>query len=325
MLRPTGGFGTLKTMNTTNSTNAMNTPIPRPSRGRLPLLVEARDRFVEQELVSRNVSPKTRTAYRTDLTQFIAFLRETNLAVDRPDQVERADVTEFLAALAAKRRTGVTRARKLASLRSFFAYLVAERLLDVSPAEHVSMPKKERRERVWLRPDEYMRLLSAAGGNARDFSILQLFLQTGVRVSEMASLTIADVSLGADPRITVQGKGKKERVIPLEKKGVQSLKNYLAQRPDVVDQHLFLNYQGRGLSDRGIKKLLEKYRVKADIGKTFGCHSLRHSFGTLKAAQGVPVTQLREWMGHTNLTTTQLYIHASEAAGGRKIMERTSL
>ena len=169
-------------------------------------------------------------------------------------------INQYLTYLSGKGLSGVTRARKLASIREFFKFLVDEGSLTSSPAASISMPRKEKKNRVYLRPDEYSRLLSAAGSNPRDFCILQLFLQTGMRVSELVSLTLDDIDLTART-ITIHGKGKKERVIDLEKKAILAINNYRNFRPQTLDPHLFLNYEGQGISDRGVKKLIEKYRA----------------------------------------------------------------
>jgi integrase/recombinase XerD len=158
--------------------------------------------------------------------------------------------TGHLAYLADLGRSGVTRARKLASIREFFRYLYEHDFIPSSPAASVAIPKKERKQQTYLRPDEYARLLSAAGSNPRDFALLQVLLQTGIRVSELVSLTLTSVDMQART-ILVAGKGNKERTIPLEKKGILALKNYLAVRPKNLDQHVFLNYNGAGISRRG--------------------------------------------------------------------------
>ena len=150
-------------------------------------------------------------------------------------------------------------------------------------------------------------MLSLAGANPRDYAILQVFLQTGIRVSELAHLTLEDVDL-IKPAITVRGKGSVEREIALEKRGVQALKNYLAVRPESLSEVIFLNYKGEPISERGIRKLVVKYRKKAGITKQASCHTLRHTFATYKAEKGSPF-QLQQWLGHANLNTTQIYVH----------------
>ncbi len=129
-----------------------------------------------RELEGGNKSPLTLTAYKTDLMQVFQWLAENDVTVTTPGLVTRGDVNEYLAYLSSQGRSGVTRARKLAALKSFFTFLKDENVVAVSPAENIHMPNKERKRKVVLRQDEYSRMLSEAGGNPRDFAILQLFL-----------------------------------------------------------------------------------------------------------------------------------------------------
>src|SRR5207237_6031894 len=127
-------------------------------------------------------------------------------------------------------------------------------------------------------------MLSEAGGNPRDFAILQVFLQTGIRVSELIAITLTDLDVH-NRVLKVHGKGNKEREIPLEKKSVQALKSWLAVRPESQDRHLFLNYTGEGLSIRGVRKIVDKYLKKAGITKQISCNGLRRTSDTATAAQ----------------------------------------
>lgn len=274
-------------------------------------------------LLSRNTSSLTQQAYTADIQQFITWLKETTVIELSAAAITKTDLHEYLAYLADLGRSGVTRARKLASLREFFRYLVEHDLIPSSPAASIAIPKKERKQQTYLRPDEYAKLLSAAGSHPRDFAMLQILLQTGIRVSELVSLTLTSLDMQART-LLIAGKGNKERTIPLEKKGILALKNYLATRPESLDQHLFLNYNGEGISRRGAEKIIEKYRALSGITKQFSCHSLRHTFGSYKATQGVPPFQLKEWMGHSSISTTQIYVHMGQE-GAKKAMEATSL
>jgi len=274
-------------------------------------------------LAGKNRSAATLRAYRTDVLQFITFLHENNVAITGVAEVGKVDILEYLAALARKKLTGVARARKVSAIREYFRFLEDMEVIERSPAAGIETPKREKHTRVFLRSDEYTKMLSLAGGNPRDYAILQVFLQTGIRVSELANLTLADVDL-TKPAITVRGKGNAERAIELEKRGVQALKNYLAVRPESLSDVLFLNYKGVPISDRGIRKLVVKYRKNAGITKRASCHSLRHTFATYKAEKGVSPFQLQQWLGHANLNTTQIYVHLGKQ-NAKKIMEQTSL
>jgi integrase/recombinase XerC len=195
--------------------------------------------------------------------------------------------------------------------------------IDKSPTAGVETPKREKNTRQFLRSDEYTKMLSLAGANPRDYAILQVFLQTGIRVSELTSLRTQDIDL-LKPSVTVAGKGKVSREIALEKKGLQALKSYLAVRPDSFSERLFLNYKGDPISERGIRKLVVKYTKAAGITKKASCHTLRHTFATYKAEKGVSPFQLQQWLGHANLNTTQIYVHLGKQ-NAKKIMEQTSL
>ncbi len=279
--------------------------------------------FFLRELEGGNKSRLTLTAYKTDLSQFFNWLAENDVTVTIPGQVTRGHVNEYLAFLSSLGRSGVTRARKLAALKSFFAYLKDEHIIASSPTETIHMPNKERKRKVVLRTDEYSRMLSEAGGNPRDFAILQLFLQTGIRVSALIAITLEDLDL-QNRVLKVHGKGNKERDIPLEKKSVQALKSWLSLRPESQDRHLFLNYSGEGLSIRGVRKIVDKYLRKAGITKQISCHGLRRTFGSAKAGKGMNAFQLQKLMGHERITTTIEYVEIGQEEL-RRAMEATSL
>ena len=274
-------------------------------------------------MLGKNRSQGTLRAYRTDIRQFIAFLHENNVAITDARDVDKVDVLEYLAALARKGLTGVARARKVSAIREYFRFMEGIGVIERSPAAGIDTPKREKHTRQFLRSDEYTKMLSLAGGNPRDYAILQVFLQTGIRVSELANLTIEDVDF-IKPAIRVRGKGNQEREIALEKRGVQALKNYLAVRTENLSGVLFLNYKGEPISERGIRKLVVKYRKNAGITKRASCHTLRHTFATYKAEKGVSPFQLQQWLGHANLNTTQIYVHLGKQ-NARKVMQETSL
>src|SRR2546425_144830 len=281
--------------------------------------------FISQRVRNREILWvwKRKVIRQSTVLQFIAFLTENNVAITEAGDVGKVDVLEYLAALARKGLTGVARARKVSAIREYFRFLEGVGVLQKSPIAGIDTPKREKHTRQLLRSDEYTKMLSLAGGNPRDYAILQVFLQTGIRVSELASLALGDVDF-IKPAIRVRGKGNQEREIALEKRGVQALKNYLAVRPENLSDVLFLNYKDEPISERGIRKLVVKYRKNAGITKRASCHTLRHTFATYKAEKGVSPFQLQQWLGHANLNTTQIYVHLGKQ-NAKKIMEQTSL
>ena len=279
----------------------MTTTRPTPS-----LTLDAALAAYLRTLTAVNKSAATITAYRTDLQRFLAFLHETNGTIATPAEIHRDDVTPCLADLADRGLSGLTRARKLAALRELFRFLEADELITKNPTQGIATPKKERSGRRTLRPDEYTKLLSLAGANPRDYAILQVFLQTGIRVSELCALTLEDIDLTSRTLHVRQGKGQQARTIELEKKGIQALRSYLAVRSNALHRELFLNYQGTPLSDRGVRKMLDKYLKAAGITKAISPHSLRHTSATYKAERGVCPYQLKAWLGHAPDIRTQL-------------------
>src|SRR5919198_1977647 len=274
-------------------------------------------------LSGKNRSAATIRAYQTDIAQFIAFLHSNNVSIQTPADVEKVDIVEYLSALAKRALTGMARARKLSAIREYFRFLEGVGMIAKSPTTGIETPKREKNGRQVLRADEYTKMLSLAGAHPRDYAVLQVFLQTGIRVSELAHLTTDDIDF-IKPAIKVRGKGSVEREIALEKKGIHALKSYLAVRPDSISSRVFLNYQGEPISERGIRKLVVKYRKEAGITKKASCHTLRHTFATYKAEKGVSPFQLQQWLGHANLNTTQIYVHLGKQ-NAKKIMEQTSL
>src|SRR5262249_46949658 len=215
-------------------------------------------------LAGKNRSAATVRAYQTDILQFIAYLHGNNVSIQAPSDVEKVDVVEYLSSLARKELTGIARARKMSAIREYFRFLEGIGAVSKSPTMGIETPKREKNGRQVLRSDEYTKMLSLAGANPRDYAILQVFLQTGIRVSELANLTRDDIDF-VKPSITVRGKGSVQREIFLEKKGVHALKSYLAVRGESFSKRVFLNYQGEPISERGLRKLVVKYRKEAGI------------------------------------------------------------
>lgn len=277
-------------------------------------------------LVGKNRSSATVRAYTTDLVQFFAYLRENDVTVTGGATVGRAHVTDYLAHLSQEHDlSGVTRARKLVAIREYFRFLVAEEFLLMSPAQKIEAPRQERKTRTRMRQDEYSRLLSIAGSSPRDFAILTVFLQCGIRVGELCALTISDIDLVAATLTVRSGKGMADREIELEKKAVKALRTYLKDRGDTASPALFLNRYGAPIGDRGIRKLIDRLCKEAGLEKKISPHIFRHTFASVKAESGkVSPFQLQQWLGHKDIKTTQIYVHMSKEYG-RKAMEGTSL
>ncbi len=278
---------------------------------------------LDQFIRELDKSPLTIQAYRTDIQQFLTWLNETDLTVTGAQQVTRSHINEYLRYLANKGRTGTTRARKLVSLHLFFTYLVQESVIPDSPTAKVKRPRRERKPKHVLRPDEFQRIVAAARGSPRDYALFQLFLQTSIRVSEVIAIRLSELDL-EHKTLTIHGKGSRERIIPLEKKALHALQSYLAVRPKTTDQHLFLNYQGEGLTIGGVRKMVEKYVKRAGIPKKISCHGLHYTCATTRAALGMIAFCLRTPLRYARMRMSKksMPIGTEEL---RKLMEFTSL
>ncbi len=314
------------------TTTPATTSSSAPWSGEFPTISDNKDALTLEEaleaflraLEGKNRSVATRVAYRADVAQFIGWLHSSNIVATTPTDVTKTDISEYLAHLGQRGISGLSRARKLAAIREYFRFLEGHDHLTKSPTAGVDTPKKEKNIRTWLRPDEYSKMLSQAGASPRDFAILQVFLQTGIRVSELCHLTWEDVDF-TGKTIRVTGKGMVTRDIDLVKKAIKALQNYQEVRPQVADSHVFLNYQGEPLSERSVQELVKKYREMAGITKKATPHSFRHTCFTYKAIAGMSPFQIQELAGHASIATTQIYVHIKESQNAKKVMEATSL
>jgi integrase/recombinase XerD len=229
--------------------------------------------------------------------------------------------------LAAQRMTGVTRVRKLAAIRKFLTFLEENSILAANPAHTVKGARREEKEPNILYKEQYKALLYEASDNIRDYAIIQTFLQTGIRLSELANLRVDEVDVEHRMLTVRQGKGKKDRQIPLVDDAVKALRNYLRYRNTqliVDDEILFLAKNGTSLNVSTVKYTVAKYVKKAGIRKKTSVHTLRHTFGAHKADKSMSLATLQELMGHKKKETTLKYIHLAKT-NLRQEMAQTAL
>ena len=277
-------------------------------------------------MASRNLAPRTRTEYRADVTQMAVFLRSRG--VRRVRETHLAHLQAFLADLDARGLTGVTRRRKTASLKAFFKCLYALRLLAQDPAQPLVPPEREYAEPRFLTAQEYRALLRACAHETRDAALIELILQTGIRLSEAARLTVHAVELplrinrdaANTGSLSIQGKGRKRRTLPLNYKACRALKAWLAIRPDIPDPALFVTKFRAPMGPRAIQRVVKKYLDEAGI-RNASVHSLRHSFATHHVAQGTSLRTIQEALGHADLKTTSIYVSTAKEAMKRELQD----
>lgn len=278
------------------------------------------DGYLEEFLTAleagRGYSPHTIAAYRQDMEQFAAFLQEENCSWS---QIDRTIARRYMLAMQRRALAPASVARKLAALRSFYAYLVRIEVLPTHPLRGLGTPKQPQRLPSYLSVDETVALLSAPDARTaqglRDRAILEMLYSTGLRVSELVSLNLGDVSWG-QREVRVRGKGGKERIAVVGRPALRALSAYLrGGRPQLAGKHtsaaLFLNRLGGRLTDRSVRTIVSRYARIAGLDDDVTPHTLRHTFATHLLEGGADLRIVQELLGHARLTTTQRYTHVS--------------
>ena len=288
------------------------------------MLQDLLNQFLQHLKYERNLSPHTLRNYASDLEQF----REHLFAVEKRDdfavdEIDRLTIREWMASLHGDhKKTSV--ARKLASLRTFFQFLVREGKLESNPAKLVATPKIERKLPNHLTIEDAVRFIetpdTGTDFGCRDRAILEFLYATGIRVGELVGINISDVDL-RERMVRVTGKRKKQRIVPFGEPAAEALMKYLDESRRTFLQNcpiterdvnaLFLNYQGTRITTRSVGRMVDKYiKLCADI-HDISPHSLRHTFATHLLDQGADLRDIQELLGHARLSTTQIYTQVS--------------
>lgn len=274
---------------------------------------ELLESFIKHLSDERNYSEHTTKAYRGDIENFRDFLSKEGKKIEDADI---AAINAYVSTLYGKNSPSSVE-RKVSAIRSFFSYLVRKGLATQNPAKLVRTPKKEKHLPVFLSVDEVFNLVDVKDSEknplrVRDRAILELLYSSGLRVSELAGATLADLSMG-EAIIRVRGKGNKERIVPVGSKALSALGEYLDIRGELkpASDRIFLNSRGGGITTRSLARIIKKYGLISGISKNVSPHVLRHSFATHLLAGGADLRAIQEMLGHASLSTTQRYTHLS--------------
>jgi integrase/recombinase XerC len=271
------------------------------------------DRYLLSLRVERGCSDKTLASYSLDLRQFREYIGDRSISALAP-----GDVRRFIAHLAKRGYAKSSLARKISCLRSFFSFLVQTEVGITNVAAAIDLPRQRRALPTVLYEDDVDKLLDLAQGEnlaLRDRALLELLYATGCRASEIAALKLSDIDWGAYT-LRVMGKGAKERIVPFGKVAAEHLRTYLNNlRAKLVGdrsvRHVFVNYRGTPLSRRSLGRIVDKYVQRGEFtGVT--PHALRHSFATHLLDNGADLRAVQELLGHTSISTTQVYTHVSK-------------
>jgi site-specific recombinase XerD len=263
-----------------------------------------------QTLQGKNYSILSIKAYLGDLEQFMEWIKKRRVDWDIPYRMQRIDIVEFINYLAAQKASSETRKRKLASIRGFLKFCKDNQIIYGNPTDTIEGPIREERDPAILLKTEYKALLQVAGDNERDFAIVMLFLQSGLRVSELVNLKLNDVDFESREITVRQGKGRKDRVVPLVGQALDALKVYLEVREVSPEyDNVFLARNKTSMDPRTVRYRIQKYYKDAGIRKKASVHTLRHTFATHQIHNGLKINQLKDVLGHKKMETTYKYVH----------------
>jgi len=305
-------------------------------------------KFLDYLKYERRFSEHTAKCYGADLTQFGEFLKSTveggssdsemihpshhqaepatavatqiDLKVDQLlFSVQTDSVRSYLGLLNEKQYSKATIARKLATLRSFYKFLVKRNHISSNPVVSIRTPKQEKKLPRFLEYEEVKKLLSTPPVNtwlgARDRAILETLYSTGIRVSELVALNMDDIDFLGEV-VHIRGKGKKERIAPIGSSALQVIQHYMEYRNKRAQNNgnfdskvLFVNKHGRRLSTRSVRRKMDKYLKMSGLDPEISPHTLRHSFATHMLNNGADLRSVQELLGHQSLSTTQIYTH----------------
>ena len=306
--------------------------------------------FLDYLKFERRFSEHTAKCYGADLVQFGEFLggshdetsnENDSMSMEHHDHgtatavashvdvnklvqsVDTDSVRSYMAHLNEKEYSKATIARKLATLRSFYKFLVKRNYITSNPVTSVRTPKQEKKLPRFLEYEEVKRLLETPQTNtwlgARDRAIMETLYSTGVRVSELVALNMEDIDFLGEV-IHVRGKGKKERIAPIGTSALQTIQHYMEYRNKRAQNNanfdskvLFVNKHGKRLSTRSVRRKMDKYLKMAGLDPAISPHTLRHSFATHMLNNGADLRSVQELLGHQSLSTTQVYTHLTTA------------
>lgn len=275
--------------------------------------------FLDYITVEKGYSQNTLAAYRNDLSQFLSFLQGR---VSGWDEVDRDTILEYVMFMKTEQEyASSTVARKVAAIKSFFHYLVERGQLQDDPTATLDSPKVRKRLPKAVSPEDMERLLNEPARKQtpkalRDRALLEMLYATGLRVTELVSLNVDDVSLASSTARVVRPKDRRERIVPIHSRALGPLQDYLERGRmqllrDPDETALFLNHRGKRLTRQGLWLIVKHYVHEVGIIEGVTPHTLRHSFAAHLVENKAELEYVQQILGHANISTTQVYTHVS--------------
>jgi site-specific recombinase XerD len=290
-------------------------------------LRKALDDYITIYMAYRNFAERTRVEYQNDLEDFVGFLEKSGM--NHVKELGLPIIERYVAHLEQEGLASLTRKRKVVAIRSFLSYLYEDGVFNTNIAKKIILPFTENTMPYILTQTECDQIRNASADSPRDRAIIELLLQTGIKLSELIHLTLNDIELETPEKTDwnnngfiriLGGRGKKERIIPLNTKASIELKNYLDSRKEDKSNIVFLNRFGEPLGERGVQKTLKKHFKKAGVGRT-NIHTLRHTFGSQHLAKGTSLKTIQEVMGLKDVRSTSVYQSLAKEVITREMQE----
>lgn len=278
------------------------------------------ENYIHYLSIEKGLANNSIEAYLRDISKFFMFINdELKMDVNQIESISKEHLLKYFKQINIEGLSKRTQARYIASLKSYFRFLIREAVIKKDPTDIIDTPKKDKKLPDYLSIDEIERLLQSIDVTTtlgyRDRTMLEITYGAGLRVSELLSLKTEDINLELG-FIRCYGKGNKERIIPIGEIALDFLNIYLENiRPkiqkNIKNKELFLNSRGKSMSRQGFFKILLNYGNKAGIKKHLSPHTLRHSFATHLLENGADLRSVQEMLGHSDISTTEIYTHLS--------------
>lgn len=271
------------------------------------------DEYINYIYIEKKLSNNTKDAYKRDLISFSNYLNNKEIS-----KINSSDIKSYIKHLNDIKDKDRTIARKIVSVRTFFDYLMMNKIIKENPCEKIESPKLRKNLPKVLSIDDVNKLLSLKSNTTLEYrnkAMIELMYDAGLRVSELVNLEVNNINL-KDCYVRCFGKGKKERIVPLGDIAIEVLDKYINIYRDSLlkgyfTDKLFISSYGKGITRQGFFKILKSEAKKAGITKEFSPHTLRHSFATHLLEYGADLSSISELLGHENIKTTQIYTHIS--------------
>lgn len=273
------------------------------------------ENFLNYILYNKGFSKNTHKAYQKDLSQFILYLK--TLEITDPVSVKKFHIRGYISYLSENKITKRSISRKVATLKSFYKYLIKEEIIKFNPMSLIKTPSFEKKLPTFLSEKIIETLIDSIEGesfiNKRDRLIFEMLYATGLRSNELISLNIEDIDEKRKMMIVKKGKGGKQRMVPFNESTLLSLISYYKFRTPLTETEnaLFLSYRGKRLGNRDVRRIIKKHIKSLSITLNMSPHTLRHTFATHLINRGANIRVIQELLGHSSISTTQIYTHTS--------------